>query len=105
MAKKKIKLNEEQKRWHQNLLEYIQKGGVRLDTEQNLKECILDGPFAILSVRGDFDWDCRYFDCIVCTDTFEEAKVVVKWSCSTASHVIDLREPKTMYEERRRWQP
>jgi len=83
MAKKKIKLTQEQKVWHENLEWYL-KNKVVWSGDQNLKEAVLDGKYAVLYGEE------LCYNAIVCVNTKEDVELQLKWNPFIVAHVIEL---------------
>ncbi|MHA2280176.1 MAG: hypothetical protein ACXAC5_04800 [Promethearchaeota archaeon] len=94
--KKKIKLTKEQKVWLENLQWYL-KNKVNWVGDQDLRDCVIDGKYAILSVSHEpMWWDC--FDGIMCTDSMDSVKCIIEWSPCCEVRVVELEHLDIMLE-------
>jgi hypothetical protein len=98
MAKKlKIKLTKEQKVWHENLEWYL-KNKVSWKSEQNTKDAVLDGKYAVLFASGKDD----YFSSMICIDCKEGIDVLLAYCPSyTTAHAIELDHMDLVVEVRK----
>ena len=97
MAKKKIKLNSTQKR-HLERIKKLQKDGVYVG-EQDLKDMVLDGKYAVLSIRNPV------FDTIICADDEETARAIMKYNRSSFTRIVNLDTNDMVNESNKSWIP
>ena len=102
MGKKRLKLTDEQKRWHKHLEWFLSAKCLWLG-EHNLKEIVLDGRFAVLSVHGRPACDC--FTDITCVETMEEADLQIRWNPYTYLQVVDLEYISVKMTLRKPYEP
>jgi hypothetical protein len=96
VKKKKIKLTKEQKVWHKNLVWYLE-NKLNWVGDQNLKEAVQDGKYAIISESQEpLWWDC--FDGITCTDSMESVRCILKWTPCISARVVELDHLDIMVE-------
>lgn len=98
---KKIRLNKVQKLRHENLVWYLKNKCLFVGT-QNLKEAVLDGKYAVLSVRGEHSENV--FECVICCDK-EDIDSQVKYNCSTRTRVLNLDSLMEVMEVTKSWAP
>lgn len=100
---KKIRLTTEQKAWHENLDWYL-KNKVRFMGKQNLKEAVLDGNFAVLSINGECKVD-DLFENVVCCESMDAAWAIVRYNPSSNCRVVNLNSLMVRLEVKRPWVP
>jgi hypothetical protein len=111
MAKKKrIRLNQEQKLILKHL-EWFIKNKIIWVGEQDLKDTVLDGHWAVFSIRGDpyktyaehWTFDC--FDTLLMADSKRDAEIIVKWNMPTHALIVNIRWFNEAKEIRNAWKP
>lgn len=102
MGKKRSKLTEEQKRWHKHLEWYLKTKCLWLG-ENSLKEAVLDGRYAVLSVHDKKPGDC--FTNVTCVETLEEAGLQIRWNPYTYLQVVDLEYISVKMTLRKPYEP
>ena len=108
--KKRIRLNKEQKSILKNL-EWFVANRINWVGEQDLKEAVLDGHWAVFSIREDpyktyakyWTFDC--FDCLLMTDSQKGADAIVKWNSPTHALMVNMRYFNETREVRNSWMP
>lgn len=95
---KRIRLNEDQRRWLENLEHFLKHTSYTGD--QNLKELMLDGPYAVLHSSEDHPYDQSY-DVIVCCENLLTARAVMRYNPGAVFLVVDL-ESKRLVEQLRK---
>jgi hypothetical protein len=108
---KKIRLTTEQKVWHENLEWYL-KNKVCWAGRQNLKEAVLDGNLAVLSINGEVgrgtshkgEWK-PMFENVICCEDMDTAWAIVRYNPSSNCCVVNLNSLMVMLEVKRPWVP
>lgn len=95
--KKKTKLSSDQKR-RLNCLKSLQDDG-SLVTDQDLKDLVQDGEYAVLSIRAPI------FATVICTDSEESARIIADKNYSSFTRIVDMRKGETVVEINRPWIP
>lgn len=88
MGRKRIKLTPEQKKWHKHLEWYLEKK-VNWIGDQDLKDVVLDGKYAVLMLCSIPEMNGCY-DRIVCADTVEGAESVMEYNTSPVVRLVEL---------------
>lgn len=111
MAKKKrVRLSKNQKTTLKHLKWFVENKIIWVG-EQDFKDAVLDGHWAVFSIRENpyetyakyWTFDC--FDSLLITDSKSNAEAIVRWNAPTHALIVDLKYFDEISETRRAWKP